>query len=175
MSIRQTGVGQGWRELPGIDDIMSFEPGLNCLFALDAGKFVLELCGLQCGANFLFTFRQEAAVFGADICCACGLAQSGQTIAQSRRGTTRGCGRIVELVSEACGKFAERGQLLMLLLGTGDVANAVREQTHEAADKFRQSSEEFDEVADWKTQVVRGNDGATGDADHLQPRKRQRS
>ena len=42
-------------------------------------------------------------------------------------------------MSEAGGKFAERGELLVLLLGTSDVANAVREQTHEAAGKLRHS------------------------------------
>src|SRR6476646_7622646 len=150
MRIGEAGLRQRWREFPGIGDIVRFEPGLNGLLALDAGKLVFELRGLQVGANLLFALSQEAAVFGADLRAACGFAQPCQTIAQRRGGTARGRGRIIELVGETGREFAEGGELLMLLLRARNAADAVREQTHEAAGKFRHSAEKFRELADGK-------------------------
>src|SRR5580704_15559627 len=166
-------VGQGWRQLPGVSDLVRFEPGLDGLFALDAGELILELCGLQCGSDFLFAFGQKAAIFGADLCGAGGLAETGQAIAQGCSGTASGCGRIIELVSKTSGKFAQGGELLVLLFSAGDAANAVGEQTDEAADEFRQSFKEFWELADGKSEEMRGKNGATSNRDHFQTRERK--
>src|SRR5208282_2577414 len=107
MSVGEARIREGWRELPGILDVVRFEPRLNGFFALDASELVLELSGLQRRANFLFTFSQKTAVFRPDIRVASGFAQTGQAIAQSGGGTASGGGRIIEFVSEAGGKFAE--------------------------------------------------------------------
>src|SRR5277367_4397400 len=171
--IGQSGIRERGRELPGVLYIVCFEPCLNGFLALDAGKFVLELCGFQRGANFLFAFRQEAAVFGTNVRIASCLAQTNQAIAQSGSRTTRGSGRIVQFVSEAGGEFTERGELLVLLLSAGDVANAVREQTDETDRKLRHSPVKFRELADRKTEVMRGDNGAASYRDHFQPRERK--
>ncbi len=54
------------RQLPGIGNVVAFQPALNRFFPLDAREFVLELRRLQRRANFLLALRQHRAILGAD-------------------------------------------------------------------------------------------------------------
>jgi len=45
MDVGEIGIGEVRSKLPGLGDVVRFEPGLDGLFALDACKFVPELGG----------------------------------------------------------------------------------------------------------------------------------
>ncbi len=146
---------------------MRFEPRLDGFLAFDARKFVLELRGLQSRTDLLFAFSQESTIFWTDLGVASGFAKTHQTIAQCGGGTASRSRRIVKLVSQAGGKFAEGRELLVLLLCAGNAANAVCQQANQAADKLRQSLKKRRELGNRKAEVVRGEYGAAGDTDDL--------
>src|SRR5438874_1322065 len=168
-----TDFGEGRHELPRIGDVARFEPRLDGVLAIGSGQLILKLSRLQRGADFLFTLGEKSTVLWANGGAAGRAAKAGETVAKSGRGTASGGGRVVELMREACGQFAERGEFLVLLFLTGDVANAVGKQADEAADEFGEAMEHLIEIRDVEDQVMRRNDRPPRDTNNLKARKRK--
>src|SRR5216683_4231814 len=134
------------RQLPGVGNVPAFQPALNRFFALDAREFVLERSGLQRRANFLLALRQHRAILGADSGRAPHLAQTLEAIAQRARGTPRRRGRIVQLVRQTCGQFAEGREFFALLAGQCVASYAVGQHADQALRQKRHAMEHLREV-----------------------------
>src|ERR1700687_5167632 len=119
MGVGEIGFGKMGRELPGVSDAARFERGLNRVLAVEASEFVFIVWRLERGTDCFFALGEETAVLRADECAARGLSQAGQAITKCGCGTPGRGGRIVKFVSEAGGKFAQSGELLVLLFGAG--------------------------------------------------------
>src|SRR5205807_6043928 len=158
---------------PGIIDAMRLEPGLHGVLAVGAGEFVLVIRGLQRGANFIFALGEQSAVFRAKRGVAVRRAEAFEAIVQSRSGAARGCRRIVQLVREASRQFTEGRQFFPLLLLSGDISNAVGEQSHQALRKLRHALKQFGELAGGKRERAHGEDSAHGHGESLHAGERQ--
>src|SRR5580692_1939221 len=129
--------GKHGRNIPRLLDIVVLEPSGECIFTVASFQRVEWRASARGGIFRSIAFEQENGValrvgnrllqeFDA------GRADIIHCASETLGGATSGGGGIIEFVGEAGGEFAKSGELILLGLHAGNVANAVGHESNEA-------------------------------------------